>query len=312
MPTLSTLKNELEFNTDLVALLEVMKGIAASRFQALQKRKERFRKFADSFQSFFELIDFSQAEHPFSRASTERMGIVMVTSDEGFMGGLNTHVINSGLAERKSEAELMILGERGAAYLKGMNEKFIPFPGVTEENKYELALKLKDYIMEQSKAHKIGKVVLSYPVPVSFTFQKIEVVKLLPCAELFEKQGTGDGGQKSEDRGQRTEDRGQKTEDRALNPEPGILNPEKVIIESSMDAIIEHLVGEWITQKLYEVFEDSKLSEFAARTINLEQSHQNLSQSREALRYKYFSAKHSFVDKGMRETFASQLLRKRK
>jgi F-type H+-transporting ATPase subunit gamma len=298
MPTLSTLKNELEFNTDLVALLEVMKGIAASRFQALQKRKERFRKFADSFQSFFELIDFSQAEHPFSRASTKRVGIVMVTSDEGFMGGLNTHVINSGLAERKSEAELMILGERGAAYLKGMNEKFIPFPGVTEENKYELALKLKDYIMEQSKSHKIGKVVLSYPVPVSFTFQKIEVVKLLPCAELFEKQ-------KTEDRRQRTEDRGQKTEDRGQNPE-------KVIIESSMDAIIEHLVGEWITQKLYEVFEDSKLSEFAARTINLEQSHQNLSQSREALRYKYFSAKHSFVDKGMRETFASQLLRRRK
>lgn len=283
MATLSALQKELEFNTDLVALLNVMKGIAASRFQALQKRKERFKKFSDSFRGFFELIDFSVVEHPLGRAAAKRAGLIMVTSDEGFMGGLNTHVINAALAERKKETELITLGERGAAYLKGMGEKFVPFPGVTEENKYELALKLKDYIMKKSKEESIGKVTLFYPMPVSFTFQKVEMVKILPATELFERQ-------KTEDRGQRTE---------------------KVIIESSPNDIIEHLVGEWITQKLYEVFEDSKLSEFAARTVNLEQSHQNLSQAREAIRYKYFRAKHSFIDRGMRETFASQLLRKK-
>ena len=142
MATLSTLQKELEFNTDLVALLNVMKGIAASRFQALQKRKERFKKFVNSFQGFFELIDFSAVEHPFGRAVAKRAGVIMVTSDEGFMGGLNSHVINAALAERKNETELITLGERGSAYLKGMGEKFVPFPGVTEENKYELALKL--------------------------------------------------------------------------------------------------------------------------------------------------------------------------
>ena len=289
MATLSTLQKELEFNTDLVALLNVMKGIAASRFQALQKRKERFKKFVNSFQGFFELIDFSAVEHPFGRAVAKRAGVIMVTSDEGFMGRLNSHVINAALAERKNETELITLGERGSAYLKGMGEKFVPFPGVTEENKYELALKLKEYIMKQSKEGKLDKVTLFYPMPVSFTFQKVEMIKVLPATELFEGQKVAD----------------------SLNAERHALYAEKVIIESSIEAIIEHLVGEWITQKLYEVFEDSKLSEFAARTVNLEQSHQNLSQAREALRYKYFRAKHSFVDRGMRETFASQLLRKK-
>ena len=210
--------------------------------------------------------------------------IVVVDGLTGFMGGLNTHVINAALAERKNHAQLIIIGERGAAYLRGIGEEFEPFPGITEENKYELALKLKDYLMKEAREGKIGKVILSYPLPISFTFQKVELVKILPATEFFEEQ-------KTEDRGQRTE---------------------KVIIESSPNDIIEHLVAEWITQKLYEVFEDSKLSEFAARTIHLEQSYQNLSQMGKALQYQYFRARHSFIDRSMRETFASQLLRRRK
>jgi ATP synthase F1 gamma subunit len=310
MATLTALKKELEFNTELVGLIDVMKGIAASQFQALQKRKERFRKFLDSFASFFELIDFSSVAHPFASVGTERMGIVMVTSDEGFMGGLNTHVISAGLAERKNHApsrkseadlrdKLIIVGERGAAYLKGLGEEFIAFEGISEENKYELAVKLKDYIMQQSKEGKIGKVVLSYPHPVSFTFQKVEVVTILPCTELFEGQPSAISHQPS-------------AKDFKLKAESRQLRAEKVIIESSMDAIIEHLVAEWITQKLYEVFDNSKLSEFAARTVHLEASYQNLSELRKVLRYQYFRAKHGFIDRGMRETFASQLLRRRK
>ncbi|MEI8349088.1 MAG: FoF1 ATP synthase subunit gamma [Candidatus Omnitrophota bacterium] len=281
MATLSSLKKEYDFNVELASVIDVMKGIAASQFQSLQRRRERFKKFLDSFSSFFQLIDFSAVAHPFGRLATERVGIIMVTSDEGFMGGLNTHVINAALAHRRTEAELIIVGDRGAAYLKGLGEQFTYFPGVTDENKYELAIKLRDYIMQQSKRAKFGMVLLSYPLPVSFTFQKVEVIKLLPCTELFEKkEDLTSGG-------------------------------EKVIVESHLEDIIEHLVAEWISEKLYEVFEDSKLSEFAARAINLEQSYQNVSQSRKIARYRFFQAKHTAIDRSMRETFASQLLRKK-
>ena len=282
MSTLVRLKKDLDFNVELVSLIDVMKGIAASEFQELQKRKEHFHKrFLESFASFFELIDFGKVEHPFGRVTTERMGIIMVTSDEGFMGGLNTHVINSALAERQKDAELIIIGERGAAYLKGVGEKFEFFPGITEENRYKLAVDIKNRIIQESNAGRIGKVILSYPFPISFTFQRVELVTILPCTELFEK----------------------KKDVKA--------DSEEVILESRLEGIIEHLVAEWITHKLYEVFEDSKLSEFAARTIHLEQSYQELSQLKNILQYQYTKEKHSFIDRGMRGAFASQLLRKR-
>ena len=40
--------------------------------------------------------------------------------------------------------------------------------------------------------------------------------------------------------------------------------------------MVEYLAGVWVTSKLFEVFEDSKLAEFSARAMHLEGSFQKL------------------------------------
>jgi len=107
MQSAQKLKKELELNTELTQLLDILKGIAASQFRQLEKRKERFAKFMDAFEGFFQMIDFSVVEHPFAKGG-EKLGIIMITSDEGFMGGLNTKVINTALGYSGAEnAELL-------------------------------------------------------------------------------------------------------------------------------------------------------------------------------------------------------------
>lgn len=282
MPTAQKLKKDLELNIELTELLDVLKGIASSEFRILEKRKERFAKFIDAFEGFFQMIDFSSVEHPFAKGKGN-LGIIMITSDEGFMGGLNTRVINTALSCAGAEkGELIIVGVRGASYLKGLGRKFTGFPGVTSEERYEAALKLKDYIMKEGLAGKFGRLILVYPKPISFTVQKVETIKILPCGELFEKR------------------------------EKVAQVAEHIIMESSLSSMIEYLVGTWITQKLFGVFEDSKLAEFSAKTVHLEGSHQVLLQKSKQLRSQYFRSHHDLVDKGMRETFSAQIMRRRK
>jgi ATP synthase F1 gamma subunit len=274
------LKKELELNNELTELLDVLKGIASSQFRALEKKKERFAKFLGAFEGFFQMIDFSSVEHPFAKDTSGKLGIIMVTSDEGFMGGLNTRVINTAMNYTGAkEARFIVIGERGAGYLKGLGHDFVKFPGIAGEERYEAAVKLKDYIMKEGLAGKFSRLILVYPKPISFTVQKIEAIKILPCSELFERK-------KAEDR-------------------------ENVIIESSLGSIIEFLLGAWITEKLFEVFEDSKLSEFSARTVHLEESHQVLLQRGRRIQFQYFRSHHDLVDRGMRETFSAQLIRKK-
>ena len=282
MPILKKIKEDVEFNQQLTNLVDILRGIAASQFRKAKERKEYFKTFLDSFESFFRIVDLSKPMHPFVTRGSEKMGIIMITSDQGFMGGLNTQVINTALGRRKDNpAELIILGRRGASFLKGMGEKFTFFPGIDEENKYQLLMELRDYVIRQKLEGNVGRVILSYPEPVSFTYQKVKLINILPCTELFEKK------------------------------QEFISQAGKVLIESPLGKIIEYLVTMWITHKFYEIFENSKLSEFAARTINLEKSYQQLSQKNKLLRYKYFYNFHRLIDRNMRDIFASALLRKK-
>ena len=79
------------------------------------------------------MIDFSSVEHPFAKGEG-RLGIIMITSDEGVRGGLNTRVINTALSyPGAADAQLILIGERGAGYLKDIGRDFTKFPGVTTE-----------------------------------------------------------------------------------------------------------------------------------------------------------------------------------
>ena len=281
MESLQKLKEELQLNKDLTELLDILKGIAVAEYWALEKKRERFAKFMDTFEEFFHLIDFKSVDHPFAKARGN-LGIIMITTDEGFMGGLNTRLVNTALEiEGADAADLIVIGERGGGYLRALGRNFTQFPGISVNECYESALNFKNYIMEESLAGKFGRLVLFYPKPITFIAQKIESITILPCYELFKKIGG-------------------KVED-----------TQDVIVESSLHDIIEYLVETWITQKLYEVFEDSKLAEFAARTIHLEESYQLSLQQAQGIRHRYFRTHREFIDKGLRDMFSSQIVKKK-
>ena len=281
MKTVQRLKEELELNGDLTELMDVLKGIAVSEFWALSKKMGRFTRFMQAFEGFFQMIDFSTSEHPFTK-ERGALGIIMVTSNEGFMGGLNSRVINTALSYRGSEnAELMIVGEQGAIYLESLGRRFVGFPGVITGECFEAAQSLRDYIMTEGRAGKFGKLVLFYPRPLSVMAQKVEVLTILPCVKLFER----------------------KPVETVKNVNP--------IIESSIDDMVEYLVETWVVQKLFEVFEDSKLAEFSARTVHLEESYQILLDQGKGIRYQYFRGHHELVDAGMRDIYSAQIVRKK-
>lgn len=281
MKTVRQLKEELDLTADLAELMDVLKGIAVSEFWALSKKLGRFTRFMKAFEGFFQFIDLSVSDHPFVEEQGA-LGIIMVTSNEGFMGGLNTRVINEALSYPGADkAELIIVGEQGAVYLESVGRRYIDFPGIPGGECYEASLKLKDFIMREGRAGKFGRLVLFYPKPVSFMVQKVEEVKILPCTKLFEEHP------------QET-----KTWD-------------NVIVESSLNDIVEYLVETWVVQKLFEVFEDSKLAEFSARAVHLEESYQVLLERGKNIQYQYFRGRHELVDAGMRDIYAAQIVRKK-
>ncbi|OGV67805.1 MAG: hypothetical protein A2283_22390 [Lentisphaerae bacterium RIFOXYA12_FULL_48_11] len=288
---LNELRRELKFNWELLNMVETLKNVAGSQYHIMEKEKERFGPFMEAFSGFFRVINLVDVDDPLVRVATDRLGIVIITSDSGFMGGLNQGVMRAAFAAQgdlpNEKVSLVVIGEKGANVITDMKRPFKYFAGINQTTIYEQSLEIKEYLVGEVLAKRMGKVLIAYPKPVSFTSQTIEVISILPCDELFNKNSQSEIAKKINEKGM-------------------IAEAGKVVVESSFSDMIEYLAGVWVTTKLYEVFEDSKLAEFSARAMHLEGSHQKVSKEYKKIKQKCSKATHELIDKGMRETFAAK------
>ncbi|MGH7272863.1 MAG: F0F1 ATP synthase subunit gamma [Nitrospiria bacterium] len=314
------LKKELRATADLMELVDVLKRVAASQFQSLDRKRqsmdwttakmpsegERPTSEQTSQQSewataiahseaqgpplslrvvledFFRLIPPQQRRHPFLEKPSPPLGMVIVTSDEGFLGGLNATVIQKALSARDGQqAELIVLGERGRIYLEDLNEPFTCFRGVGEHITGPAVERLRDYIVEQYLRRKFARVLVFYPRSRSFTQQEVASLQLLP----YERP--------------------------SQSAEVASSDPREVILEPSAYLIIEYLIKLWLTRKIHEVFWQSKLSELAARAMHLEASFLELAQQKKKQTLQYFRSLHEVTDTSIRESYAGMLARKK-
>ncbi len=295
---LNELRKELRFNHELLSLVETLKNVAGSQYHLLEKKKQRFQAFMDAFTAFFRVVDLVDVVNPYVRSESDRTGLVILTSDSGFMGGLNAGVIRAGLDAvaglPPDKVSYVVIGEKGAGVIQDMRLPFRFFEGIGQETIYEQAVVIKDYLMAEVGAGRIGRVRVAAPRALSFSAQAIEIVDLLPCGRLFEKEH--DEAQASALKGTGR----------------FIAEARKVIVESSYEDVVAYLAGIWVTSKLFEVFEDGKLAEFGARAMHLEGSLQKVEKEYATTKQKVTKASHELVDKGMRESFAAKSTKKRK
>ncbi len=294
---LNELRKELKFNHELLSLVETLKNVAGSQYHLLEKKKQRFEAFMDAFAGFFRVVDLVEVVNPFVRAESEVTGLVVVTSDSGFMGGLNAAVLRAGMeaVEHLAPANLsyVVIGEKGAAALSDRRVPFKFFEGINQEKIYEQAVVIKDWLMDEVGARRMGRVIVAAPKALSFSSQTIQVMDLLPCGDLFDRSGTAPI--------------------QALSgPRKFLSEAREVIVESSFDDMVRYLAGIWVTSKLFEVFEDGKLAEFGARAMHLEGSMQKVEKEYTKTRQRCVKATHEMVDKGMRESFSAKSTKRRK
>jgi len=316
----SRFKSELRTTTDLMELVDVLKRVALSQFHTLDSTRQRLGwrrsetptagnaligdpsllvsdgpttlarrdvkgpalSLSVVLEQFFRLIPPERCRHPFLSRPAPPLGVVIVTSDEGFLGGLNSAVIQRALAAREGQpAELMVLGGRGKNYFTDIEQPFTQFPGIGEHIVSERVEALRDHIVAQFLRRKLARVLVVYPRPLSFTQQEVHAVQLLP----YERPPRGSG--------------------------VGPAEPTETILEPSAHSIIEYLIKLWLSRQLHEVFWQSRLAELGARAMHLEASFLELAQHKKKQTLQYFRGLHEVTDTSIRETYAGVVARRR-
>lgn len=280
MAALTQLKKEIQFNTRLGSLLNVMKSIAAQQYQSLEETLKRSNPpFFECIQAIAGTFDLERFDHPFTQG-TGPIGVIAVTSDTGLLGGLNQQVIIMALREyRKEPGELMVIGKRGVASVREHGYSCKEFPSIQEDARRQLADRLRDYAMSRLLERKLGRLTIVYPRSISFTLQRVEAIPALPCQSWLKGEGASRG-----------------------------MRGGSILMESPPGRVLEYLVWSWLGQRLFEVFGSSRLAELAARSVHLEGSSQELERRRDKLLKRYFRERREVIDRGMRELFAARSL----
>lgn len=109
-------------------ITRAMEMVAASKMRKAQERMRAARPYAEKMRNVAAHMSQANLEyrHPFlsSREQIKRAGIIVVTSDKGLCGGLNTNVLRLALNQLKEwqgqnvEVEVAALGGKGLGFMQ--------------------------------------------------------------------------------------------------------------------------------------------------------------------------------------------------
>ncbi|MFH1777430.1 MAG: FoF1 ATP synthase subunit gamma [Candidatus Omnitrophota bacterium] len=271
-------KKDLQFYRQFTDIIDVLRGVAASEFRRMHARKKAFNMFIERAEQIFRTIPRHLAKDKFFiKRENLPHGLIIVTTDEGFVGNLNSRVIDLAMTNFAADDEIIVLGERGSKYLEELKFPYTYFSGISDNISLREAAALTNYIISEYLTDKICSASIIWPRFVSFSIQRVETFDLLPCDFLL--AGKSD-----------------------------MCDIRELLVEPSWGEVMQRLVRMWMLQRVYDVFWESKMSEWATRLSSLEAGHDELKNINEKLYQKYFHFLHELQDRDIREIFASKKL----
>ena len=253
--------------------------IAITQYQNLEKKTVTNPAYLQALEQFYPWLDMQNVKHPFMSQTNKPACYVVVTSDTGLLGGYNGGIMTEAMIQmNKENGKLVVIGKRGGLYLEKNKTIFASFPAVTDECRFEQAMKLRDYIVENVLKGNFGTVKIVYAKALSFTIQRVETYQLLPLEPVVG--------------------------DYATTP----LELKDIIFESTSGDIVEYLLHLWLGQKIFEIFGLTRLSEQAARFMHLEVCIQRIKDLDKKLNLQYHRVRHEIVDQNMRELFSARII----
>jgi F-type H+-transporting ATPase subunit gamma len=126
------IRNQIRSIQNTQKITRAMEMVAASKMRKAQERMRMARPYAEKIRAVIGHLHYAHPEyrHPFLlEREAKRAGIIVITSDRGLCGGLNTNVLKTTIGlmrewhERKIDIDTCTIGSKGFAFLKRVGAK---------------------------------------------------------------------------------------------------------------------------------------------------------------------------------------------
>ncbi|MEI6761202.1 MAG: F0F1 ATP synthase subunit gamma [Betaproteobacteria bacterium] len=269
-------------------ITKAMEMISVSKMRKAQERMRAARPYADKVRNIAANLGQANPEyvHPFMKANDARVtGMIVVTTDKGLCGGLNTNVlrvVTNKLRELQAASvavQAVAIGNKGFGFLNRIGAKVVSHvTQLGDKPHLERLIGPVKVLLDAYARGEINAVYLSYTRFINTMKQEVVLEQLLPLSAAKMQADT-----------------------RASESATGAKHGWDYIYEPDAQAVIDDLLVRYVEALVYQAVAENMASEHAARMVAMKAATDNAGNVIGELKLVYNKTRQAAITKELSE-----------
>jgi F-type H+-transporting ATPase subunit gamma len=278
MPSLRDIRRRIRSVKNTAQITKAMELVAASRMRRAQQRVTQARPYSTAMRAMIARLGAARREgealHPLlQHRPIQRVGLVMLTTDRGLCGPLNTNVIRRGtefLLSTEQDAELVTVGRKGQDFMVRRGRTIrATFTALGDRPDYMAIVPIARIVTEDFERGAIDAAYVLFPRFISTLTQRPQVDQLLPITP--EAAETGAAGRV------------------------------EYIYEPDPAGILDELLPRYVEVQIYQAVLETIASEQSARMIAMRNANDSAKELIDSLTLSYNKARQAAITREVTE-----------
>lgn len=265
-------------------ITKAMEMVAASKMRKAQERMRAARPYADKVRNIAAHMSEANPEyrHPFliKRSGSNKAGMIVVTTDKGLCGGLNTNILRAVVAKLKeleaagNKVQVTAIGNKGFGFMNRMGATLVSHViGLGDTPHLEKLIGAVKVQLDAYEKGEVDSVYLAYTKFINTMKQEAVVQQLLPL--------TSDKLEQSAE------------EKRAYSWD--------YIYEPDAQTVVDELLVRYVEALVYQAVAENMASEQSARMVAMKAASDNAKNVIAELQLSYNKARQAAITKELSE-----------
>jgi len=279
MPGTREIRNKIRSVQNTRKITKAMEMVAASKMRKAQERMRATRPYAEKIRGIAANISHANPEykHPFliNRDSVKGIGVIVVTTDKGLCGGLNTNILRLTLGKLKEwqaegeQIEACTIGNKGLGFMQRIGANIVSqVTGMGDAPHLEKLIGAVKVILDGYLADRFDRVMLFYTRFINTMKQEPVMEQLLPLSG--ERLGSPEGAW-------------------------------DYIYEPDAKEVLDHAVTRYIEAIIYQAVAENLASEQSARMVAMKAASDNAANVIDELTLIYNKSRQAGITKELAE-----------
>ncbi|SES90194.1 ATP synthase F1 subcomplex gamma subunit [Nitrosospira multiformis] len=201
------IRNKIKSVKNTQKITRAMEMVAASKMRRAQERMKKARPYGEKIRNVAAHMSraYTEYRHPFliERDTVKRIGIIVVTSDKGLCGGLNTNVLRMAVSKMKAweaegeQIEVCCIGNKGLGFMNRMGANVISHVvSLGDAPDLERLIGAIKILLDGYNQDRFDRVYLFYTRFINTMKQEPVMEQLLPLSDERLRASDGPTGQR--------------------------------------------------------------------------------------------------------------------